>query len=178
MALRRELLIALVAGVVATGCGPIGEEGFMTITDEITVSSSAFTEGASIPERHTCDGEDVSPPLAWSGAPEGTAAYVLLVDDPDARSFVHWVVSDIPAEVTDVAEGSGGGGVEGRNDFGRHGWAGPCPPSGTHRYVVTVYALSQALGLEPGAEAGAVRRAMEGKVLAQGRLVGTYRRNS
>jgi Raf kinase inhibitor-like YbhB/YbcL family protein len=163
---------------IATGCADATqEESPMPTTDEITVSSDAFAEGAAIPDRHTCDGDDLSPPLSWSGAPPETAAYVLIVDDPDARSFVHWLVVDIPAEVTELGEGAPGDGVEGQNDFGRTGWGGPCPPSGTHRYVFTVHALSEPLGLSGTFDATAVRRAMERKVLAQGRLIGTYRRS-
>jgi Raf kinase inhibitor-like YbhB/YbcL family protein len=150
----------------------------MPTTDEITVSSEAFAEGAAIPDRHTCDGDDVSPPLSWSGAPAETGAYLVIVDDPDARSFIHWVATDIPANVSELPEGASGreAGSEGENDFGRLGWGGPCPPSGTHRYVFTVYALAEPLGLIGTFDAAAARRAMEGRVLAQGRLIGTYRR--
>jgi Raf kinase inhibitor-like YbhB/YbcL family protein len=176
--LRREPVVALAVMAIATGCADATqEESPMPTTDEITVSSDAFAEGAAIPDRHTCDGDDLSPPLSWSGAPPETAAYVLIVDDPDARSFVHWLVVDIPAEVTELGEGAPGDGVEGQNDFGRTGWGGPCPPSGTHRYVFTVHALSEPLGLSGTFDATAVRRAMERKVLAQGRLIGTYRRS-
>ncbi len=152
----------------------------MPTTDQITVSSDAFSEGAPIPERHTCDGDDVSPALSWSGAPPETGAYALIVDDPDARSFVHWVAVDIPAEVAALPEAASGraAGIEGQNDFGTSGWRGPCPPSGTHRYVFSVYALARPLELSGKFDGSAARRAMEGKVLAEGRLIGTYRRNS
>jgi Raf kinase inhibitor-like YbhB/YbcL family protein len=177
---QRELAAALVVvAIVASSCADSTQrESHMPITDEITVSSDAFTDGAALPERHTCDGDNVSPPLDWSGAPDGTAAYVLIVDDPDARGFIHWVAADIPADTTSLADGASGTspGTEGRNDFGGTGWGGPCPPSGTHRYVFTVYALSEPLGLEGTPDASAVRRAMEGRMLAQGRLIGTYRR--
>ena len=117
-------------------------------------------------------------PLAWSGAPAGTAAFALIVDDPDARGFVHWVVFDVPAEQASLAEGaSGGAGLgEGRNDFGRRGWGGPCPPSGSHRYIFELSALDAPLGLGGSPTAADVRRAMAGHVLGSARLTGTYRR--
>ncbi|MGH2416953.1 MAG: YbhB/YbcL family Raf kinase inhibitor-like protein [Candidatus Limnocylindria bacterium] len=145
------------------------------MTDAITLSSSAFAEGGTIPGRHTCDGEDVSPPLAWSGAPQGAAAFALIADDPDARGWIHWLVADIPADQAALEEGVTAD-VEGRTDFGRTGYGGPCPPSGSHGYVFEIFALSEQLGLSPGFSADELRRAMEGKVLASGRLTASYRR--
>lgn len=140
------------------------------------IRSEAFGEGEAIPSVHTCDGEDRSPPLAWQDAPEGTAAFALIVDDPDARGFIHWVLADIPGEVTSLAEGEGDSiGVPGRNDFGRTGWGGPCPPA-EHRYVFTLYALSAPLGLAGTVDAVAVRGALGDRVLAEATLTGTYRR--
>ena len=147
------------------------------MTDELTVTSSAFDEGGSIPSRHTCDAEDVSPPLAWSGAPSGTAAFAVIVDDPDANGWIHWLGADLPADATGLQEGSPAA-TEGLNDFGRAGWGGPCPPSGTHRYAFEVFALSEPVGLAEGFDVDALRDAMQGKVLASGRLTGTYRRGS
>lgn len=144
----------------------------------LTLTSPAFADGAALPARHTCDGEDISPPLAWSGAPDGTVAYALIVDDPDARGFVHWSLAAIPADRTSLAEGQAGDGIEGRNDFGRSGWGGPCPPSGSHRYVFELFALAEPLDLESGFDADALRAAMEGRVIGSGRLTGTYRRES
>jgi Raf kinase inhibitor-like YbhB/YbcL family protein len=148
------------------------------MTDSIGLTSTAFTEGEAIPSRHTCDGEDVSPPLAWSGAPDGTAAFALIVDDPDARGWIHWLAADIPADQAALEEGASGSsaGTEGRTDFGRTGYGGPCPPSGSHRYAFEVFALSEPVGLSSGFSADELRTAMEGKVLASGRLTGTYRR--
>jgi Raf kinase inhibitor-like YbhB/YbcL family protein len=150
------------------------------MADTMSVTSSAFTEGQAIPSRYTCDGEDVSPPLAWSGAPPDTAAYALIGDDPDARGWIHWVVADIPAEAAMLDEGASGSaaGTEGRNDFGRTGYGGPCPPSGSHRYAFEVLALSEPLGLSSGFSADELRAAMDGKVLGSGRLTGTYQRGS
>lgn len=145
---------------------------------ELKVASHAFADSGSIPARYTCDGADVSPDLSWSGAPSNAVAFALIVDDPDARGFVHWVAFDIPGQLGSLSEGaSGGGGFgEGRNDFGRSGWGGPCPPSGSHRYVFEVFALDRTLQLGGTPSAAEVRRAMSGHVLGSGRLVGTYRR--
>ena len=145
------------------------------MSDSLTITSSAFEDGASIPGRYTCDGDDISPPLAWTAAPEGTAGLALIVDDPEARGWIHWVVADIPADEMSVDENESPG-TDGRNDFGRTGWGGPCPPSGSHRYVFEVFALSERLDLPAGFSADELRAAMEGKVLASGRLTGSYRR--
>jgi Raf kinase inhibitor-like YbhB/YbcL family protein len=147
------------------------------MSDAITVTSTAFDEGGSIPSRHTCDGDDVSPPLAWNGVPDGAVALALVVDDPDARGWIHWIVADIPPEQTSVAEGAPPG-TEGSNGFGRTGWGGPCPPSGSHRYVFEIFALSEPLGLPAGFSADDLRAAMTGKTLASGRLTASYRRGS
>ena len=143
------------------------------MADTLTITSAAFDEGGTIPARFTCDGEDVSPPLAWSGAPDGTAAYAVIVDDPDARGWIHWAVADL--EATALGQGAAAG-VAGRNDFGRTGWGGPCPPSGSHRYAFTVFALSEPVGLAPGFTADELRAAMEGRVLATGHLMASYQR--
>ena len=143
------------------------------MAETLTITSPAFDDGGTIPSRFTCDGADVSPPLAWEGAPDGAAAYVVVVDDPDARGFVHWTLADVDG--TEVREAAAVG-VEGRNDFRRTGWGGPCPPSGVHRYVFTVYALSERLGIEPGFTATELRDAMAGRIVAMGRLTATYRR--
>lgn len=147
-----------------------------------SLTSPAFPSGGQIPRRHSCEGEDLSPPLSWSGAPDGAAGFALVVDDRDARGFVHWVVADLPASTTGLPEGvpSSGPGVppQGRNDFGRVGWGGPCPPpgSGDHHYVFTLYALSSPLGLGGSPSASQVRAAAQGRVLAAAVLEGTFRR--
>ena len=141
------------------------------------LTSTAFDEGGTIPTEHTCDGADASPPLAWSGAPDGTGAFALLVTDPDAGGFAHWVLTDIGADVHELPAGEGDSiGVPGRNGFGRTGWGGPCPPSGEHEYVFTLYALDgpiQPVGTLDDAGLGA---ALDGHVLAEGRLSGRYSR--
>ena len=127
------------------------------------LTSDAFDDGGTIPRRHTCDGEDVSPALSWEGAPDGTASFALVVHDPDAPrgDWVHWVIYDIPGHLTGLPEKAGpaerldhlGEAVQGTNDFGRIGWGGPCPPPGKpHRYVFTLTALDAPLGLEPAAD--------------------------
>jgi Raf kinase inhibitor-like YbhB/YbcL family protein len=144
-----------------------------------TLSSAAFRAGGSIPRTYTCDGRDVSPPLAWLGVPAGTAELALLVDDPDAHDFVHWVAAGIQPATTglpEAASGTSGVGVEGRNGFGRTGWGGPCPPSGTHRYRFRLYAASHPLGLNDGATADQLRAALKDRTLATAELVATYHR--
>lgn len=142
------------------------------------LTSDAFADGGSIPRQHTCDGEDVSPPLAWDEVPDATEAFALVVDDQDARGFVHWVLVDIPGDAHALPEGEGDQvGMPGGNDFRRIGWGGPCPPSGEHRYTFTLYALSGPLSLAEGADASAVRSRMEGLVLATASLNGVYRRD-
>jgi Raf kinase inhibitor-like YbhB/YbcL family protein len=173
--LRCLVAALLLSGCVASGPGTSLEEPAMT--DPLTVTSTAFEEGETIPSDHGCDGSDVSPPLAWSGAPDGTAAFAIIVDDPDARGFVHWLAADIPGDRTSLDEGEVGG-TQGRNDFGRSGYGGPCPPSGSHRYVFTVHALSETLRLSAGFSADELRAAMEGRILASGQLSGTYARGS
>jgi Raf kinase inhibitor-like YbhB/YbcL family protein len=155
----------------------------------LTLTSAAFAPGAAIPSMHTCDGDDASPPLAWSGAPAGTRSFALVVDDPDApdpaapkRVYVHWVLYGIPASVTGLAAGASGsalpdGAREGENDGGSPGWTGPCPPIGRHRYFHKLYALDAALpDLGPRARKRDLEQAMEGHILAQAELVGTYQR--
>jgi Raf kinase inhibitor-like YbhB/YbcL family protein len=145
------------------------------------LTSTAFKAGDAIPRKYSGEGEDVSPPLAWTGAPEGTKEFALLCDDPDAptpKPWVHWVVYKIPAGTSSLAEGSPGGALEGRTDFGRTGYGGPMPPAGhgTHRYHFRIYALDAALALEAGATKEELLAAMKGHVLAEGELVGTYKR--
>ena len=146
----------------------------------LTLSSPDFSEGSAIPPRHTCDGEEVSPALSWEGAPDDTLSLALIVDDPDARGFAHWVLFDLaPAASGALSAGysaSPDAPPQGMNDFGRIGYAGPCPPSGSHRYVFTLYALDTLLGLPGSPRADEVRQALRGHVFAEARLTGSYRR--
>ena len=145
----------------------------------IQVQSSAFSEGGSIPRPYTCDGKDVSPPLSWSGVPEATKSLALICDDPDASSktWVHWVLFNIPPRSGELKEAASGVGTQGKNDFQKPGYGGPCPPSGTHRYLFKLYALDTELKLSAGATKADVERAMEGHVLAKGTLTGKYARS-
>ena len=143
------------------------------------LASSAFQDGAAIPEKHTCDGADVSPPLAWRDAPPNTAAFALVCDDPDAPAgtWVHWVLYNVPGKTNELREGDAGGGLEGRNDFRRTGYGGPCPPPGKpHRYFFKLYALRSLLTLKAGASKADVERAISGVVLSEAQLIGTYGR--
>jgi Raf kinase inhibitor-like YbhB/YbcL family protein len=144
------------------------------------MTSTAFADGAEIPIRYTGDGVDVSPPLAWTDVPVGTHSLALIVDDPDApdpeapkRTWVHWVVIDLPPDTTGLAEAASVPGRVGQNDWQRERWNGPRPPIGRHRYVFKLYALDRPLELDHATKAE-VERAMKGHVLAEARLLGTY----
>ncbi len=132
--------------------------------------------GGTIPRRHTCDGENVSPPLAIEDVPPGAKSLALIVDDPDApaKVWVHWVMFDIPVQAG-IAEGARPG-RQGINDFGKKGYGGPCPPSGTHRYFFKLYALDRNLGLPEGSTKQQVEKAMAGHILGQAELMGRYSR--
>lgn len=149
------------------------------------IRSNAFGSGERIPVKYTCDGADFSPSLEWTAGPAGTKSFALICDDPDAPmgTWVHWVIYDIPAAATMLAEGITrekdlpGGGTQGINDFRRTGYGGPCPPGGrTHRYFFKLYALDAALGLKPGITKDQLLKAMKGHVLAEAQLMGTYKR--
>ena len=154
------------------------EGGIMKLT------SPAFDEGGMIPEKYTCDGTDLSPPLNWDSIPEKTKSLALICDDPDAPmgTWVHWVYYDIPTSAQGVPENIGAddrpgiGGVQGINDFRRIGYGGPCPPGGTHRYFFKLYALDTLLNLPPGATKKQLIRAMENHIVGSVQLMGKYRR--
>ncbi len=151
---------------------------------DIKITSTAFEEGGMIPRKYTCDGEDVSPPLSWTGVPEGAETIALISDDPDAPmgTWVHWVLFNLPATEKGLPEAIPpdrelkNGAKQGRNDFRRIGYGGPCPPGGTHRYFFKLYALDAVLNLPAGATKAELLKAMEGHILAQGQLMGKYRR--
>jgi hypothetical protein len=153
------------------------------------LSSSAFAAGGGIPAKYTCDGEDVSPPLAWSDPPPGTKSFALVIDDPDAPDpraprtvWVHWVLVDIPATTRSLPEAIRSktdlpaGARAGKNDWGRAGYGGPCPPVGKHRYFFKLYALDAALPALRSPTKAELLRATEGHVLAKAELVGSYER--
>ncbi len=178
------LMVLCLVVVLSVGCEyrerPL-KEGEMALT----VSSSAFQEGDKIPAKYTCEGQDVSPSLAWSEPPAGTRSLALIVDDPDAPGgvFTHWLLFNIPPDSRELPEAVptqaelASGALQGKTDFGRTGYGGPCPPPGRpHRYQFTLYALDQPLDLEGGASKKQLLSAMEGHILAQGQLTGTYQR--
>lgn len=149
------------------------------------LQSSAFAPGAPIPRQNTCDAADQSPPLSWNGLPARVASLVLIVEDPDAPggTFTHWVLYDLPPAPGELAAGAPhtsslqNGARQGRNDFRRVGYGGPCPPRGSsHRYYFRMYALDRPLGLTAGAAASEVRSAMKGHILGEAELMGTYAR--
>lgn len=148
------------------------------------LESTAFTHNELIPSQYTCDGEDISPPLSWSDPPADTKSLALICDDPDApmKTWVHWVVYNLPPEIRTLPErvpaGNtlSDGGFQGINDFGKIAYGGPCPPRGTHRYFFKLYALDTALDLKSGATKATVEAAMKGHILAQTELIGRYSR--
>ena len=151
------------------------------VAASIGVSSQAFSSGGSIPARYTCDGADLSPPLSWTGVPDGSQSLALTVIDPDApgKPFVHWVIFNLPPASSDLSEGAAppGGSVQGRNDFGSNGYRGPCPPPGSrHHYHFKVYALDTMTSLAEGASNSTFQDAIKGHVLATGEIVGTFKR--
>lgn len=171
------IAVALLAGGAASAQAP---------ADGMSLTSSAFAAGGAIPADFTCDGADRSPPLSWRGVPSGARSLALIVDDPDAPDpaaprtvWVHWVLYDIPPTAEGLAaNGSANppaGARDGRNDWGKNGWGGPCPPAGRHRYFFKLYALDSVLRLDRPNKA-MLEAAMQGHVIARAQLVGTYAR--
>jgi Raf kinase inhibitor-like YbhB/YbcL family protein len=150
----------------------------------ITITSTVFTEGSMVPQEYTCDGEDISPPLAWSGVPDGTKSLALICDDPDAPmgTWVHWVLFNIPAHIMELPAKIPhekiiqNGAKHGINDFRKFGYGGPCPPGGTHRYYFKLYALDTEINLEAGITKAQLLKTIEGHILAEGQLMGRYSR--
>ncbi len=148
------------------------------------ITSTSFEDGGMIPRKYACDGEDISPPLAWTEIPDSTKTLALICEDPDAPvgTWVHWVIFNIPASERALHEHIPSinrlpnGAIQGRNDFGNIGYGGPCPPMGTHRYFFRIYALSTVLNLEPGISKSELLNAMEDVLLAEGQLMGRYNR--
>lgn len=177
-----SILFASVLGVAV--CAARGEAAAPV---RLELRSPAFAAMAAIPARYTCEGDDVSPPLSWTGVPEGTQSLVLIVDDPDApdpakptRIWVHWLVFNIPPTTTGLPEAASAAGLppgslQGQNDWQRDEYGGPCPPIGRHRYFFKLYALDRKLGLREPDKAALVA-AMKGHILAQGELIGTYQK--
>jgi len=152
---------------------------------KLQLTTTAFAPGQSIPRRHAYDEDDISPALQWSGVPAGARSLALICDDPDAPMgvWVHWVVYDLPAQTPGLAEGQPktptlpDGGKQGVNDYQKIGYGGPCPPPGKpHRYFFKLYALDVQPNLQPGLTKAQLLKAMEGHVLAEGELMGTYQK--
>lgn len=173
----------LLAGFL-TACGADNAKS-PGVPMSIQITSTAFADGQPIPARYTCDSGDVSPALTWINAPAGTKSFALIADDPDAPvgTWVHWVVYDLSAGTNSLPENVAksqyiaGNAKQGLNDFHRLGYGGPCPPPGkAHRYFFKLYALDAMLDLKPGVMKNDLLKAMEGHVLAEGQLMGTYQR--
>lgn len=181
---RFLLLPVLLLALVGAACG---EERKVPMS--MTLNSPAFSPNATIPARHTCDGGDVSPALQWSGLPDGAKSLALIVDDPDApdpaapkMTWVHWVLYNLPATAGALPEGVTpsqlpAGTREGLNDWKRTGYGGPCPPTGRHRYFHKLYALDSVLPDLGKPDKAQLLKAMEGHVMAETELVGTYQRS-
>jgi Raf kinase inhibitor-like YbhB/YbcL family protein len=167
---------AIIAGAFAISLAAMAS--FAAGGAKMKVTSSAFQEGANIPSKFTCDGGDTSPPLQIADIPSEAKSLLLIVDDPDAPSglFTHWMVWNIPPQTSAVGEGSTPKGVQGTSDFGKSGYGGPCPPSGTHRYYFRIFALDRELDLPFGSKRAQLDAAMKGHVVAQGELMGRYSR--
>lgn len=187
--MRRLVLLAALSAVALAACGG-GDDAPAPVGTAPTASGFELTgggieEGEEIEEQYTCDGDDVSPALTWEGAPEGTRELALIVEDPDAEGFTHWLVYGMPPGVTSVPRGVRRDGEvigptplrQGTNGFGRVGWGGPCPPEDeTHEYVFRLLALDAELELPPGADREAFDAAVQGHVLAEARMSAPYGR--
>jgi hypothetical protein len=177
--LASAAILVLAGACGGARSGDLPTEATMTDTT-FSISSPAFTEGGRIPQQFTCDGPDTSPPISWIGTPPDAKALALIVDDPDASGFVHWVLFNVEA----TASGSLPTGMsaspdappQGTNSMGRVGYSGPCPPSGTHRYDFRLLALDTMLPLAGAPRSGDVLAAAEGHVLAEAHLTATYQR--
>ena len=170
--IKESLLSALALALLATASSEGADSGFK-------ITSTAFQDGKEIPKRFTCDGENenVSPPLAWTGAPAGTKAYALIVDDPDAPSglFTHWIVFNLPASTLSLPEAAKPAN-QGTSDFRKVGYGGPCPPKGRHRYFFHLYALKDELSGLKSPNRKQIDAALKGHVIAEAVLMGTYQR--
>jgi Raf kinase inhibitor-like YbhB/YbcL family protein len=174
------VIVAVSFFVVLSEAQPPKGEGM-----SLQISSSAFSEGQMIPKKFSCDGADVSPQLSWNEAPKAARSFVLILEDPDAPAgnWVHWVLYNLPAETRELREGVpkqeelDNGALQGRNDFRKVGYGGPCPPPGKpHRYYFKLYALDTKLNLNAGASKADAERAMKGHIVAQAQLMGRYSR--
>jgi Raf kinase inhibitor-like YbhB/YbcL family protein len=182
--LRVFLVIVLLLLASFSGCISNNTEE-ERIMETISVYSDVFEEGGTLSKEYTCDGKNISPDIGWKGIPEGTKSIALIMDDPDApgRTFVHWVIYNIPEESTGLPPGVSkneslsDGSLQGKNDLGEIGYYGPCPPPGKpHRYFFKVYALDTKLDLKSGVNKSKLEDTISGHVLAKGELIGKYGR--
>ena len=180
LSINISLLISLILITTLIGCKnqetALPEE---EVEMSLQVTSSAFNEGDRIPRIYTCDDQNISPPISWTGVPSDTVSLALIMDDPDAPmgTWVHWVLYNLPPDQAGLDQGKTGIGMDGKNDFNRLGYGGPCPPKGSnHRYFIKLYALDTMLDLKAGATKSQVESAMRGHILAQGQLMGKYGR--
>lgn len=176
-AMKWRFLISILAVVLAFFFESSGKE--VAGMETLKVTSSVFKEGGAIPKQYTCDGKDVNPPLMIGNVPKEAKSLALIVDDPDApgRTWVHWVLWNIDPGLKEIAENAVPAGArQGKNDFGRNNYGGPCPPSGAHRYLFKVYALGATLDIGSHSTKAELERAMKGHILAEGHVMGLYQR--
>ncbi len=172
-----KIILSAIAILFLATCPAFGGEEAL-----ITVESSAFDDGEAMPDKYSLSDDNVSPPISWSDVPSNTKSVAVICEDPDAPSglWVHWVVFNIPSDISALPEDLpdegvlAGGIIQGVNDFGRIGWDGPAPPEGVHRYIFRVYGLDSMLGLGPGASRKELLSAMDGHIIARGSMTGTY----
>ena len=185
MAIKKHYFIAMIfaslfIAALTAACGSDSVVEPTPVNNDIQLTSSAFAEGQCIPIEFTCDGANVSPPLRWSNIPNRAESIALIMDDPDApsRTFVHWVIYNIPVDTGEMAAGAPPLEAQsGSNDFNITGYGGPCPPSGNpHRYFFKVFALDELLDLDTGSAKSDLLDSMDGHILAQGQLMGLYQR--
>ena len=168
---------AAVSPAASSGVLPLTSATVPSAKNGFVLTSSAFGEGGSIPAKFTCAGAGISPQIQWDGAPTNTRSFAVILDDPDAPggTFTHWIAFDLPATQSEIPEGAVNVGKGGKNGRGQTGYPGPCPPSGTHRYFFTLYALDiTTLGLNDGAARADVEKAMAGHILGTTQLMGRY----
>ncbi len=181
--MNTQITVVLLLSIVLATAGCTTNQGNNTSNQSgMALNSSAFSNDGAIPVKYTAKGDNLSPPLSWSSAPNNTKSFAVLCQDPDAAggNFTHWIIFNLPANTSQLNEAVPANGTlangakQGNNDFGKVGYSGPDPPSGVHHYVFTVYALDSELNLNPGANKSDFLNAIKGHVLAQGTLTGTY----
>ena len=188
--MEKRLVAITLLGMAVTGVGTFFVMNYYGAPEEswllkggMVLSSTAFANGTKIPSEFTCQGEDISPPLSWSGYPPSARSLAIVMEDPDAPSgvFTHWILFNVPPSLGSLGSNQPadknihGVGYQGKNDFGQIGYKGPCPPPGNvHHYKITVFALSTAVNISPGSSRADLMREMMGHVLASGTLTGTF----